>query len=77
MRTKLFLSLCLAAMPFCLAGCDSGTETAVGTATNEIPPEIAARQKEMDEKYKKMQENQQANPTPVPPGQSPPPPGGG
>jgi len=73
MRFKLLLAMCLASMPMCLVGCDSGSENTVGTGSKEPPPDV----KERIEKEAKMREDAAAsaakNPTPsggaaVPPG---------
>jgi hypothetical protein len=76
MRTKFLLTLCLAALPMCLVGCDSGAETTVGTGSNEPPPDVKKRIEEQANMYKKMQEDAAANPTPSD-GRAAPPPGGG
>jgi hypothetical protein len=79
MRTKFLLSLCLAAMPLALAGCDSGGgESTVGTGTGEPPPDVKARIEEDAKRYEKMMQDKAANPTPIPEGSTAtPPPAGG
>ncbi len=64
MRTRFLLALCLASMPMCLTGCDSGSETTVGTKQNEPPPEVKKRLEEDAARYKKMEEDKAKNPTP-------------
>jgi len=75
MRTKLLLSLCMAALPFSMVGCDSGSEVSVGTGTAEPPPDVKARIEKQNADYQKFQEQQQSNPTPSD-GQAIPPAGG-
>ncbi|MCY3005903.1 MAG: hypothetical protein NTV29_07985 [Planctomycetota bacterium] len=57
MRFKLLLAMCLATMPMCLVGCDSGGENTVGTGSKEPPPDV----KERIEKEAKMREDAAAN----------------
>ena len=64
MRTKLLLAMCLATMPLCLVGCDSGGDNQVGTGSKEPPPDVKKRIEEQAEMYKKMQEETSKNPTP-------------
>nr|MCU0710020.1 hypothetical protein [Pirellula sp.] len=68
--------LCLAAMPLALAGCDGGGDQ-VGTGSKEPPPDVKARIEEDANRYKKMMEDQKANPTPIPAGSTQTPPAGG
>lgn len=64
MRLKLLLVVCMASMPMCLVGCDSGSENQVGTGAGVMPPDV----KERVEKEAKMREdaanNAAKNPTP-------------
>lgn len=64
MRTKFLLTLCLAAMPMCMVGCESESGTTVGTGNGEPPPDVKKRIEEQAEMYKKMQEETSKNPTP-------------
>jgi hypothetical protein len=78
MRTKFLLSLCLAAMPLALVGCDGGGETQVGSGMKEPPPDVKARIEEEARMRNEAMKKTQENPTPIPEGsnQSPPPAGG-
>jgi len=64
MRTKFLLTLCLAAMPMCMVGCESEGGTTVGTGNGQPPPDVQKRIDEQAEMYKKMQEEKAKNPTP-------------
>ncbi|MFN7625723.1 MAG: hypothetical protein ACK5PZ_02760 [Pirellula sp.] len=63
MRTKFLLTLCLAAMPMCMVGCESESGTQVGTGNGVAPPDVQQRIKEQEEKYRIMQEETSKNPT--------------
>ena len=64
MRTKFLLTLCLAAMPMCMVGCESESGTTVGTGEGKPPPDVQKRIDEQAAMYKKLQEEKANNPTP-------------
>jgi len=64
MRTKLLLAMCLATMPLCLVGCDSGGENQVGTGSKEPPPDVKKRIEEEAAMRNKAASDAAKNPTP-------------
>jgi len=65
MRFKLLLAMCLATMPMCLVGCDSGGENIVGTGSKEPPPDVKKRLEEDAKRYEQMQKETSKVPTPT------------
>ncbi len=64
MRTKLLLAMCLATMPLCLVGCDSGGDNQVGTGSKEPPPDVKKRIAEEEAMRNKAASDAAKNPTP-------------